>query len=249
MPTSYPRKKNTKHMLVRGHNHLLEDDGDKLITPQVLNAPTLPTAVGTLAVVSSSGSDTAGASKKVIVDYLNASWQERRAVFLINGTTTVNTDSGGATISAIRINRVWCNFANVGRVDASIGGTVLHQVPASQQLGATCMYTVPAGQQAVLHGIHVSAHQVVQLRLLEHAHGETTNPTTIWTWSGTGSFFVPFGYPRRCQKQLVDDSWLDTKLTYYMVGNCLTADVTSNVSVGLDFEIQRTDSSAVGFRA
>lgn len=249
MSRRFQRIKNTKHVLVRGYHDTLEDDGFELVTTTGPAVPTLPTAVGVLGVVSSSASDTAGATKKVVVDYLDTNWQEQRAVFLIDGTTDVVLDEDEAEISAIRVNRVWCNFANVGRIDVKIGSTVLHQIPIGHRQGGTGMYTVPVGQQAVIHGIYVSTSEKCAVRLHEHLHGEGQAYDTIWTFNAIGQLYVPFGYPRRIQRQGVDDAWHETKITMFATANCLTASVTAHVEIGLDLEVTRTDTTSPGFRA
>lgn len=244
----FPRLKNTKNVLIRGFHNTLEDDGFELMTTTGPAVPTLPTAAGVLSIVSSSASDTASATKKVVVDYLDATWAEKRAVFLINGTTAVVLDEGAEEISAIRINRVWCNFANIGRIDALIGATKLHEVPIGHQLGATAMYTVPLGQQAQCHGIYISATEKCTVRLRQHLHGEGQALSTIFTFNAIGSLYVPFGYPRRIDAQGVDDAWHQSKITWLADANCLTATVTAVVEIGLDMEVDRTETTSPGFR-
>jgi hypothetical protein len=250
MSRRFQRIKNTKHRTIRGYHNTLEEDGYELLTTTGPAVPTLPTAVGTLSVVSSSASDTSGATKKVVIDYLDTNWAEKRAVFLINGTTAVTADEDAATISAIRVNRVWCTFANIGRIDVKIASTTLHEVPIGQQTSGTFMYTVPVGQVAHIHGFRVSASQLTDLRIRAHYHGEQQTFRTLWTWTGSGSLYVPLtqGYPRRVQVQDIDDAWSDTKITLIADANCLTASVTDYVTLEMDLEISRTDTTSPGFR-
>jgi hypothetical protein len=250
MSRRFARIKNTKHLTIRGYHNTLEDDGYELITTTGPAVPTLPTAVGVLSIVSSSASDTSGATKKVVIDYLDSTWSEKRAIFLINGTTAVIADEDAATINAIRVNRVWCNFANVGRIDVKIGSTTIQEVPIGQQTGGTFIYTVPLGQVAHIHGFRVSASQLTDLRIRAHLHGEGQVFRTVWTWTGSGSLYVPFtqGYPRRIETQDIDDAWSETKITLIADANCLTASVTDYVSLEMDLEVSRTDTTSPGFR-
>lgn len=244
----FPRIKNTKQVLVRGFQNDLQDDGYELMTVTGPAMPTLPTAVGTLSIVSSSVSDTAGATKKVVIDYLDTNWAERRAVFLVNGTTAVILDSAAATISAIRVNRAWCNFANVGRIDIKIGSTVLAEIPIAHQTSATALYTVPVGQQAVIKGFWVTAKEAIELRVLAHLHGEVQTFRTLWTWQGEGAQYVKFDYPMRVEFETVADVWQETQITLAAVANCLTASVSAHAEIVLDLEVTRSDVDAVGFR-
>lgn len=249
MSRRYPRVKNTRNFIVRGYHNTLQDDGAELITTSGPSVPTLPTEAGVLSVVSSSASDTAGATKKVVVDYLDSDWQEQRALFLIDGTTGVVLDENDEEISAIRVNRAWCNFANVGRIDVKIGSTVLQEIPIGHQTSSSLIYTVPVGQQAVIHGIYVSASEKVVVRLRQHVHGEGQTFRTLWTYNGIGGLYVPFEYPLRIETQDVDDGWEETKLSLIADANCLTADVTAHVEIGLYMEVSRTDTTSPGFRS
>jgi hypothetical protein len=257
MSTDYPREKARKNILVRGFHNTLEDDGFELVTTSGPAMPTLPTAVGTLKVVSSSVSDAAAATAKVVIDYLDTNWDEKRAVFLIDGTTEVTqgkvftgTTLGAlATISAIRVNKVWCSgFANAGTISVKIGTVVFHEVPIGHQIGGTCMYTVPNGQQAVCRGIYVSASEKCTVRLREHVHGDGQVLTTVFTFNAAGTQYIPFPNGRRLDRQNVDESWSQSKVTWLADANCLTASVTAAVEIGLDLEVTRTDTTSPGFR-
>ena len=244
MSRRFPRLKNTKSIDVRGYHDTLDNSGFELVTTTGPAIPTLPTAGGTLTIVSTDAGDTG----KLVVDYLDAvSWQELRTVYTLNGTTPVTVDDNSATISAIRINRARYHGANIGRIDAKVGATTLQQIPAGAGASATAIYTVPVGQQAVIHGVYLTATEKTTVRLLQHLHGEGQAFQVLRTFNVQGSIYVPWGYPHRIETQGVDDTRHETKITLLADANCRTAAVTSFVEIGLDIEVSRNDTTSPGF--
>lgn len=239
----FPRLKNTKNFLVRGYHDTLEDDGFELVTTTGPAVPTLPTAVGTLTVVSSDAADTG----KLVVDYLDTDWAEQRTTYTMNGTTAVTADDNAATIPAIRINRARYFGANAGRIDCKVGSTTLQQIPIGFGLSATAMYTAPVGQQAVIHGVHLSCTEKTTVRILMHRHGEGQVFQVLRTFNLQGTLYVPWGYPHRIETQGVDDTRYENKLTLLADANCRTASVTSFLEVGLDLEVNRYDTTSPGY--
>ena len=122
-------------------------------------------SAGTLSVVSTSGSDTGD----VTIQGLDADYNFVEETFTLTGTSAVT----GST-SFTRVNRAFMNDAtNVGKIQASIGGTVVTEIAVDMGQTLQCFYTVPAGKTAYLMNLSASAskNQVVDLFLYQRPFG------------------------------------------------------------------------------
>ena len=106
-------------------------------------------SAGTLSVVSSSGSDITD----VTIQGLDANYQAVEETFTLTGTTPVV----GAT-SFTKVNRAFMHTeTNVGKIQASIGGTVVTEIGAEFGQTLQCFYTIPAGKTGYMTNINASA--------------------------------------------------------------------------------------------
>jgi len=122
-------------------------------------------SAGTLSVVSTSGSDTGG----VTIQGLDANYDFVEESFTLTGTSTVT----GST-SFTRVNRAFMNDAtNVGKIQASIGGTVVTEIGAGFGQTLQCFYTIPAGKTGYMTNINASAskNQSTDLFLFQRPFG------------------------------------------------------------------------------
>jgi hypothetical protein len=122
-------------------------------------------SAGTLSVVSTSGSDTGG----VTIQGLDANYDFVEESFTLTGTSAVT----GST-SFTRVNRAFMNDAtNVGKIQASIGGTVVTEIGAGFGQTLQCFYTIPAGKTGYMTNINASAskNQSTDLFLFQRPFG------------------------------------------------------------------------------
>ena len=120
---------------------------------------------GTLSVVSSSGSDVTD----VTIQGLDANYDFVEETFTLTGTTPVT----GST-SFTKVNRAFMNTeTNVGKIQASIGGTVVTEIGAAYGQTLQCFYTIPAGKTGYMTNINTSAskNQIVDLLLYQRPFG------------------------------------------------------------------------------
>jgi hypothetical protein len=254
MSYRFPRLKNHKFPIVLGSSIAINDDAWSLLWDSGDAVPTLPTSVDDLSIVSSdAGDDT---SDVVVVDYLDSNWNERRALFIPNGTTPVTqgTPIGSTlqTISAIAVQRAryYGDAANAGLVQVKIGSTVLCAIQVGRRESQTPLYTVPAGQKAVIHGIGYSCSEAVHFRLRKYVNGET-GWITEHEWFAANAGYLPFNsYPRRVEVQGDDGATRqETKITLALEAYAPDAgtDTDTEASAWLDLEVSRSDTSAPGF--
>ena len=108
-----------------------------------------PDNAGTVTVVSASTQDnpTGTGASTVVVQGLNANFDEVQETFELDGTTGV-----GGTISFIRTHRMYIEYGNtnVGNITASIGSTVTCAIAADMGQSQVAFYTVPRGKSAFL---------------------------------------------------------------------------------------------------
>lgn len=108
-----------------------------------------PENAGTVTVVSTSTQDnpTGTGSSTVVVQGLDANFDEVQETFELNGTTGV-----GGTISFLRTHRMLIEYGNtnVGNITASIGSTVTCAIAAGMGQSQVAFYTVPRGKSAFL---------------------------------------------------------------------------------------------------
>lgn len=122
-------------------------------------------SAGTLSVVSTSGSDTGD----VTIQGLDADYNFVEETFTLTGTSAVT----GST-SFTRVNRAFMvDDTNVGKIQASIGGTVVTEIAIDMGQTLQCFYTVPAGKTAYIMNLSASAskNQVVDLFLFQRPFG------------------------------------------------------------------------------
>jgi len=120
---------------------------------------------GTLSVVSTSGSDTTD----VTIQGLDANYDFVEETLTLTGTSAVT----GSTTFA-RVNRAFMtSTTNVGKVQASIGGTVVTEIGAGFGQTLQCFYTIPAGKTGYMFNLSASAskNQVVDLFLFQRPFG------------------------------------------------------------------------------
>ena len=122
-------------------------------------------SAGTLSVVSTSGSDITD----VTIQGLDANYDFVEETFTLTGSTPVT----GST-SFTRVNRAFMNtVTNVGKIQASIGGTVVTEIGAGFGQTLQCFYTIPAGKTGYMTNLQTSAskNQVVDLFLFQRPFG------------------------------------------------------------------------------
>ena len=120
---------------------------------------------GTLSVVSTSGSDTSD----VTIQGLDSSYNFVEETFTLTGTTPVT----GST-NFTKVNRAFMTSeTNVGKIQASISGTVVTEIGAGYGQTLQCFYTIPAGKTGYLMNLSASAskNQVVDLFLYQRPFG------------------------------------------------------------------------------
>jgi len=122
-------------------------------------------SAGTLSVVSTSGSDVT----VVTIQGLDSSYNFIEETFTLTGTTPV---TGSTTFT--RVNRAFMNTTtNVGKIQASIGGTVVTEIAAGFGQTLQCFYTIPAGKTGYMTNLNASTskNQVTDLFLFQQPFG------------------------------------------------------------------------------
>ncbi len=110
---------------------------------------TYPSSALTMSVVSASASDT----MNVLIQGLDASYNEISEIVTLTGTSAVTT-----TNNYYRINTaVILSGSNVGNITISNGGTTYARIDAGVGLTQACIYTVPAGKSLYLVRIDVNS--------------------------------------------------------------------------------------------
>ena len=125
-------------------------------------------SAGTLSVVSS-GSGASSDTSDVTIQGLDANYNFVEETLTLTGTTPVV----GST-SFTRVNRAFMNTAtNVGKIQASIGGTVVTEIGAGFGQTLQCFYTIPAGKTGYMTNINASAskNQATDLFLFQRPFG------------------------------------------------------------------------------
>jgi len=117
------------------------------------NGPTAaipkPSSAVAMTIVSSSASDT----MPVLIQGLDANYDQITEIITLNGTTPV---AGSALF--LRINTaVILSGNNVGNISISNGGTVYAYIAETHGLTQACSYTVPAGYELFLFRIDLSS--------------------------------------------------------------------------------------------
>lgn len=123
------------------------------------NTGGVPTAQ-TISVVSNDANDTAGGSgaRTIKVFGLDANWALQSENVALNGLTPVALNNQFIRVNRIRVLTAGTfGSANVGTINASVGGTIVATVLPLMGSTQMAMYTVPAGYTGLLQQIDAYA--------------------------------------------------------------------------------------------
>lgn len=129
-------------------------------------------ASGVVSVVSTSGSDTGD----IKICGLDSSYNYAEDTITLTGTSAAT-----GTTSFTRVNRMFMlDNTNVGKIQASISGTVVSEIAIGYGQTLQCFYTIPAGKTGYLLNLSVSAskNQVADIFLFQRPFGGAFRVTT-----------------------------------------------------------------------
>lgn len=135
------------------------------------NGPTAviprPSSAVTMSIVSSSASDT----MPVLIQGLDADYNEVTEILTLAGTTPV-----AGSVAFLRINTaVILAGSNVGNISISNAGTVYAYIAVDHGLTQACNYTVPAGHELFLFRIDVTSGTVGVAKYLTYRNVTCTH--------------------------------------------------------------------------
>jgi hypothetical protein len=134
-------------VIIFGHN----DDLDAGTLPETLvpwgGLVSIPSAVGTLSIVSSSANDTSDGTgaRTVIVNGLDSNKDILEVTYTLNGTTPVVSASVWTRINKIYVTSVGSGGVNAGTITFTHSNTsaILGQINANEGCSHACVYSVP----------------------------------------------------------------------------------------------------------
>ena len=139
-----------------GMNDTVPATGTEEIWP-VGTTKVWPTAAAVLSTVSSSAADSAAGigTRSIIIEGLDANYDEITETVALNGTSAVTT-----TQSFFRVNRAYgatagSNEINVGDITISLSGDPQAYIEANEGQTHQTHYTVPAGHVMLIDSFHV----------------------------------------------------------------------------------------------
>ena len=157
-----------------------------------------PENAGTVTIVSNSTQDnpTGTGASTVVVQGLDANFDEVQETFELDGTTGV-----GGTISFLRTHRMYIEYGNtnVGNITASIGSTVTCAIAPDMGQSQVAFYTVPRGKCGFLKQFTATQNknQENSMRLFQRKPNGGDRPYRVVTELNLyGSNMIkPYSYP------------------------------------------------------
>lgn len=177
---------------------------------------TFPSSALTMSLVSSSASDT----MPVLIQGLDANYQEISDLVILNGTTPVTSNQAFFRINTLVI----ASGNNVGNITVSNGGTEYGYIEATYGTNQGIIYSVPAGHSLYVFNAHFTSGTVNPNKYL-YSRGKTTSASgrTLHFWESTFAtnisfdLQVPFRVPEKTDFSLeAKSSSSDNQLSVYL---------------------------------
>jgi hypothetical protein len=193
-----------------------------------------PDNAGTITVVSTSTEDNpvgTGASN-VVVQGLDANYDEVQESITLNGTTGV-----AGTVNFIRTHRMYVEYGNtnIGNLTVSIASTVTCAIAPDMGQSQVAFYTVPRGKSAFLKQFTATQNknQESSIRLFQRILNGSDRPNRVVTELNLyGSNMIkPYSYPVFFQEKT------DLEVRAYTGSNCTSSAM---------FDLLVVDNSALG---
>lgn len=156
-------------------------------------------SAGTVSVVSTSTSDTTD----ITILGLDSNYNYIEETITLNGTNAVTGNT-----SFTKVNRAFMNtVTNVGKIQASIGGTLVTEIGIDYGQTLQCFYTIPAGKTGYLTSIFASAskNQATDLFLFQKPFGGAFRVSTTISLNQSNqtiTYPVPIKYTEKTDLEL-----------------------------------------------
>lgn len=193
-----------------------------------------PETAGTLTVVSASTEDnpTGTGTSSIVVQGLDANYDEIEERIILNGTTGV-----AGTTNFLRTHRAYAKDGNtnVGNITISIGGTVTCAIAPEMGQSQVAFYTVPRGKGGYLKKLTATQNknQDNSVRLFQRQNGGANGPFRIVSEINLygSNMIIPFSFPIYLPEQT------DLEVRTYTGANC---------TVSATFDMLIVDNSVLG---
>ena len=193
-----------------------------------------PETAGTLTVVSASTQDnpTGTGTSSIVVQGLDANYDEIEERIVLNGTTGV-----AGTVSFLRTHRAYAKDGNtnVGNITISIGNTVTCAIAPEMGQSQVAFYTVPRGKSGYLKKLTATQNknQDNSVRLFQRQNGGLNGPFRVVSEINLygSNMIIPFSFPIYLPEQT------DLEVRTYTGSNC---------TVSATFDMLIVDNSVLG---